>query len=120
GPDHAVEARDALADDVEIGGPEALEASFGESGGGQIVDQGVEPYVHGLLWTAGEGNAPGLALPRDRDVLQPGLEQSHYFVAADLGLDRERAGADALEHRVAVRAQPEAALAPPRRGQSDR
>src|SRR6266576_6661012 len=107
GPDHAMEARDAFADHVQVGGPQLLGASVGEPGRREIVDQRVEPDVHRLLRVAGEGNAPRLTLARDRDVLEPRLEQPHDLVAPDLGLHREGAGADALEHGVAIPAQPE-------------
>src|SRR5207302_7256819 len=53
-------------------------------------------------------------------VLQPGLEQPYHLVAADLGLDLERAGPDTLEQRVAVGAQPEEVIALPRRDQLER
>src|SRR4029077_6379018 len=77
----------------------------------EVIDQRVEPDVHGLLRVPGKRDAPRLPLPRNRAVLESGLEQPLVLVAADLGLDAERAGPDALEHRVAVRAQPEEVIA---------
>ena len=115
-----MEARDALPDDVQVRRPEPLVARIGEARRRQVVDQGVEPDVHGLLRVAGEGNAPRLPLPRDRDVLEAGLEQAHHLVATDLGLDREAARPDALEHRIAVGAQPKEVVALLRRNQLER
>src|SRR3989449_2748167 len=106
-PDDAVEPRDTLADHVQVGGPEPLVPAVREAGGREVVDQGVEPDVHRLLRVAGEGNAPGLPLPRDGDVLESVLQQPHDLVAADRRLDAEGAGPDALKHRVTVGAQPE-------------
>src|SRR5205814_3958130 len=91
----------------EVGWPQPLGARVGEPAAGEVVDECVEPHVYGLLGVAGEGNAPRLALARDRDVLEPRFEQPHDLVAPDLGLHREGAGADALEHRVAIATQPE-------------
>ena len=59
-------------------------------------------------------------LPRDRDVLQPVLEQPDDLVAADGGLDPELARADQLEQLVAVAAQPEEVVALLRRHQLER
>ncbi len=111
GPDHAMEPRDALADHVQVRGPQPLESRVGESRGRQIIDQRVEPDVHRLLGVAGERDAPGEPLARDGNVLQARLEQAQHFVAPDLGLDRERARPNALEHRVAVGAQAEEVIA---------
>jgi len=54
-----------------------------------------------------ERDAPRLALARDRDVLEAGLEQAQHLVAADLGLHAQRARADAVEDGVAIPAQAE-------------
>src|SRR2546421_32045 len=103
----SMEARDPLAHDVQVGGPQAVVAGLRKAGRREVVDQCVEPDVYGLLRVAGKRDAPGLALPRDRDVLEAGLDEAQHLVAADLGLHAQRARADAIEHGVAVRAQPE-------------
>src|SRR5882762_1164752 len=110
-PDDAVKARDALADDVEVGRPQPLVARLGESRGGQIIDQGVEPDIDRLVRIAGEGNAPRQSLAGDRDVLQPVFNQAHHLVAPDLRLDAELAGRDELEEPLAVRAEAEKVIA---------
>src|SRR5256886_17299016 len=76
GPDDAMKPRDPLAHHVEIGRPQAVVAGRREAGGREVVDERVEPDVYGLLRVAGERDAPRLALPRDRNVLQAGLEQA--------------------------------------------
>src|SRR3989449_9180473 len=106
-----MKAGDPLAHHVQIGRPQAVVAGRREAGRREVVDERVEPDVHGLLRVAGERDAPRLALPRDRNVLQAGLEQAQHLVAADFGLHAERARADAVEHRVAVRAQAEEVVA---------
>src|SRR6185436_20619396 len=98
----AVEPRDAFADHVQVGGPELLEPGAWEPGGREIIDDRVEPDVDRLLRVAGEGNAPRLPLPRDRDVLESRLEEAQHFVAADCRLDAEGAARDAFQHRIAV------------------
>src|SRR5437762_4867006 len=39
GPDDAMETRDSLADDVELGGPESFVSRVGKAGRGEIVDE---------------------------------------------------------------------------------
>ena len=55
--------------------------------------------------------AASLSLSRDGDVLEAGLEQPQDLVAPAVRLHGECAGADALEHGVAVRAQPKEVIA---------
>jgi hypothetical protein len=79
---------------------------------GQITQwKRVEPDVDGLLGVAGKRNAPRLALPGNRDVLEARLQQAQHFVAADIGSDDQRPRADPVEDRVAVCAQPEEVVA---------
>src|SRR4029077_13898581 len=67
----------------------------------------VEPDVDRLLGIAGEGDPPGNPLGRDRDVLEPGLEQSHELGPPDRPLRRQGAGPDQAQNLVAVTAQAE-------------
>ncbi len=103
--------RDPLADHVEVRRPQPFVPRIGESRGRQIVDQRVEPDVHRLLAVAGEGNAPRQALPRNRHVLEPVLEQPHDFVAPDRRLDAKLARRYQREQPLAVGAQPEEVVA---------
>jgi hypothetical protein len=109
--------RDALADDVQIGGPQALVLRLGESRRGQIIDQRVEPDVHRLLGIPGEGNPPRQSLAGNGDVLQAVLEQAHDLVATDRGLHAKLVGRDELQQALAVGAEPEEVIAFPRRNQ---
>src|SRR5262249_47900293 len=79
--------------------------------GRQIVDERVEPDVHRLVRVTGERNAPGQPLPGHRNILEPVLEESHDFVAADLRLHAKLTRLDQLEDAVAVATQPEEVIA---------
>jgi len=80
GPVDAVEARDLLADEVQVGGPVALEllllgvlllcgqivAVLGPvADGGDVVGERVEPDIYDVLGVAGNRDAPGEAGARD-------------------------------------------------------
>src|SRR5207245_10243596 len=76
-----------------------------------LVIQRLQPILHGLWRDSGDRDAPGLALARDRKVLDARLDQAQHLVAADVWLHAQRARADAVQHDVAVRAQPEEVVA---------
>src|SRR5207249_10636679 len=78
-----------------------------ESRGRELSDHAGKPDVPGMRRVGRTRRAARLPLPRDGDVLEPGTEQPPHFVATDLGLDGERARADAVEHGVAVPAEAE-------------
>ena len=107
GPDHAVKPGDALSDHVQVGRPEASIPVPGEPGGGDVVDEGVEPDVDGLARIAGKWNAPRDPLPGDGHVLQSAFDQAQHLVAPDRRLDRELPAADQREQPLPVPAQPE-------------
>ncbi len=101
GPDHAVEARDVLADHVELRGPAGGPVALGEAGAGEVVRQRVEPDVGALHLAVARGarerHAPAEPRARRRDVLETLLEEAEDLVAAarrraERGLlDEERA-----------------------------
>src|SRR5215207_9077284 len=95
----------SLADNVKVCRPEPLEPGVRKPGRREIVDQRIEPDVDGLFGIAGEGNAPWLPQPRNRDVLEATLEQPQHFIAPDRGLDAQVAAVDKLEELVGVSAQ---------------
>ena len=98
---------------MEIRRPQPLIAGLRKPRGGQVIDQRVEPYINGLVWIAGKGNAPRQPLARDRHVLQPVLEQAHHFVAPDLWLDAQRPvrRGDQLQQSLPVGTEPEEVVA---------
>jgi hypothetical protein len=108
-----VETGDAFADDMHIRRPEPLIPCFGVSGGGEVVDERVEPDVDGLLRVAGKRDAPVEPLPGDRDILETTLQQPQHLVAPDLRIDREFAGPNQLEQRLRVAAQAKEPVALP-------
>ena len=96
GPVDAVEARDVLADDVQVRGPELPERiAVRIVDRGDVVRQRVEPHVHGVLLIPRKGDAPADAGAGGRDVLEPPLEE-----ARDLVPPRPRA------HGIGILAQP--------------
>ena len=80
-----MQARDVLADDVQLRRPTGLEAVVGETGRGEIVGQRVEPDPRALRLAGRErereGNGPRQTRTRDRDVLEPLVEQREDLVA---------------------------------------
>jgi hypothetical protein len=106
-PVDAVEARDVLADDVEVGRPPVAVALVGEADGRQVVRERVEPDVDGVRLVARPGDAPRQARARHGDVLQPALEDAPDLVAPALRLDELGALLQQLEQPVLVARQPE-------------
>ena len=105
-PDDAVEADDVLAHDVLLGGPEALQALGGllgvvaVAGGGDVVEQGVEPHVGHVLGVEGQRDAPVEGGAGDGEVLQAAFHEAHDLVAANLGLDEVGVGGVEVEQRL--------------------
>src|SRR5438128_5980855 len=115
-----MDARYSHARHGQVGGPQAIEAGLRTAGRREVVDQRIEPDVYGLLRVAGERDAPGLALARDGNVLEARLDQAQHLVAADFGLHAQDPRADAVQHDIAVRAQPEEVVALLGRDQRER
>ncbi len=90
GPECAMEACDVFSDDVDIGGPEVMEAGFvvgAIAQGGDVVEECIEPDVDGLIWVEGDGDSPGEVSSGDGDVAEFGSDDVDDFVAAGFGLD---------------------------------
>src|SRR2546425_2932212 len=86
-----MEARDVLPDHVQVGGPQALVARVRESRRGEIVGQGVEPHVHGLLRVARERDPPDLPLARDgRSEEHTSELQSLAYLVCRLLLEKKK------------------------------
>ncbi len=103
GPDDAVEARDVLADDVQVARPVALHETVGitrEFERRDVVDERVEPHVHGVTRVDGQRNAPLRTGTRDRDVFQAALDDRHDLVASDLGLNEAGIRPDVLAQAI--------------------
>src|SRR5680860_349019 len=89
-PDHRVELEDVLGHHVQVGGPVArgqVLALAGEAECGDVVEQGVEPDVHALLGVPGQPHPPLQLGTRERDVLQPPLDEGDRLVAAEIRHD---------------------------------
>ena len=91
-PVEAMEARDVLADDVQVGRPPLLEGGrvIGEPGPGQVVGQRVEPDVDAVLLVAGERDAPGRSRAADAEVAEPLAQPAEHLVAEVLRLAEGR------------------------------
>ena len=72
-----------------------------------VVDQSVEPDVDDAAGIAGQRDPPRLAGAADRDVLEPGLDQTQDLVAAGLGLDESGISREVREQRILVGRQAE-------------
>ena len=87
-------------------------ALAGEAGGGEVVDERVEPDVHRLVAVAGEGNAParaGAATPRCPAVRPAAGARSRC--AGSRAPPGSSPTGDPLQQRVPVAAQPEEVVA---------
>ena len=88
-PIDGVEANDILADEVDIGRPIAVEqfAAVGITKPRQIVGQRVEPDIHDMVVAARNLDPPVEAGPRNRQIVEPALDEAEDFIAAAVGLD---------------------------------
>ncbi len=87
GPEHAVEAKDVLREQVTDLRPEALDQvlalpRIGESA--QVVDERVDPDVRDLVRRPRKRHPPGLAGAADAEVLQAALDEASRLVGAEL------------------------------------
>ena len=108
-PDHRVEPRDVLADDVQIRRPPLLEhlRIVAEADRRRVVDQRVEPDVDDARRIERQRDAPRLPGAADGDVLQPAFDQPQDLVAPDLGLQELRVRGEVIEQRLLILRQPE-------------
>ena len=108
-PDDAVETGDVLPDDVQIGRPPRLEQPVvgAVPDSRDVVDERVDPDINHAVGIGRHRNAPRLAGPAHRDVVEAGLEQAEHLVAADLRLQELRMGRVVIEQALPVLRQPE-------------
>src|SRR5690348_3171433 len=87
--------RDILADDVQLRGPPFRVPLIGEPSRRQVIGQRVEPDPRSLLLAVArakrKGNGPAEPRARDRDVLQPLLEERQNLIAPRLRTEEFRA-----------------------------
>src|SRR6185369_13419786 len=83
-PDDSVQARDVLADHVQLGRPAIVIMLIGKPRGREIVRQRVEPDPRSLFLASGQGErkwyCPGQPRTRDRDVLEALIEQCENLI----------------------------------------
>lgn len=84
-----MEADDFLPHQMHIGRPEFFELFriIHNAGRGQVVHQGVEPYIHHVLRVKGHRNAPGEAGAGHAEVLQAALHELDHFISAGFRLN---------------------------------
>lgn len=84
-----MEADDFLPHQMDISRPEFLEffRIVHNAGSGQVVDQGIEPYVYHVFGVERHRNAPGKAGAGHTEVLQAALHELDHFVSPGLGLN---------------------------------
>ena len=109
GPADAVEARDVLPDDVQVGRPPGLEQRLvgAVPDPRNVVDERVDPDVDHAVGIPRNRYAPRLAGPAHRDVFEPRFEQPEHLVAADLRLQELGMGLVVVEQPPPVLRQPE-------------
>src|SRR5581483_9993178 len=109
-PVDAVEAADVLADDVHVARPPLLELRLvgAEAHAGDVVDERVEPHVHGVVGIPRPRHTPFDPPPaRDADVLQPAVEPPEDLVAPDLRDGEVRSLLEQLAQLLLVLREPE-------------
>src|SRR5437763_9846779 len=99
-----MEARDVLANHVQIGRPPALERRLVGSvaNAGDVVGQRIAPDVDDVLGIPGERNSPLDRRARDAEILEPGLQPYENFVAPALRLDEIRMLIDVILKAILV------------------
>ena len=111
GPVDGVEAHDFLAHQMHVGGPVFLEQLVvigAVAQGGDVIGQGVDPHIHGMLGVEVHGHAPLHAGAADAQILQAGLEEIvDHFIGALGGLDKLGMGFDVVDHPVLILAHTE-------------
>ncbi len=110
GPEHAMEAEDALAEHVTGGRPvhrnEILaRPRVGERA--QVVDERVSPDVGDLALVPGQRDAPGLARAADREVLEATGDEAPRLVVAEVRQHEFRSLVVERKQPLFVRGQPE-------------
>ena len=83
-----MKTQDVLADQMGPHGPLLNETVrvVGEAGGGDVVDEGVEPHVGDLAVVPRERNTPTERRSRHRDVFEALLNETNYLVASRVGV----------------------------------
>ena len=110
GPEDAVEPEDVLRQQVADGRPERRHEVLAGAGVGeraQVVDERVRPDVDDLVGIPGDRDAPRLAGPADREVLEPSGDERPCLVRAEPGQDEVRALVVEREQLLLVRGEPE-------------
>ena len=82
-----MKADDFLADEMNIGGPEACLLVLRAADSAEIRGQRVEPDVKDVRLFAGNGNAPANGSARDAEIAEASFDEAKNFVAASFGLD---------------------------------
>ena len=91
-PQRTVEARDVLADEVNVGRPPFAETLLvaAVADGGDVIQQCIEPDVDGELRIKRDRNAPILSNTADVNVLKAALDVGQHLITATLRLDKVR------------------------------
>ena len=113
-PDHAVEAKDVLAEHVPHGGPELRAQILARpriGQGAQVVDERVDPDIDDVLRVPGHRNAPGLARAADADVLEALLDEAPRLVRPEARQHELRPLRVELEQPLLVGGEPEEPVA---------
>ena len=90
-PDHAMKARDVLADEVVLHGPALLELAgallVAVADAREVGQQGVGPHVGHVAFVEGQRHAPVEGGTADGQVLQTALHEGDHLVLARFGAD---------------------------------
>src|SRR5688572_32680700 len=106
-----MEARDVLADDVELRRPSLREGRVGESRRRQVVGKRIEPDVGRLPFPGGsehgKGHSPVEPRTARRDVFETLRQKSRDLVASAGRLNELRMPLDVLFQKLLISAEPE-------------
>ena len=103
-PDHAVKARDVLADEVVLHGPAGFELAFAAlvavADAGEVREQRVGPHVGNMSLVKRHGHAPVERGTADGEVFQAALHERDDLVATGFRADEVGMLVVELEQRL--------------------
>ena len=91
---------DVFSKPLAKGGPFLFPSWVGPTGGGDVVDKGIEPDVDDLAFISRNGDSPAVVFARDALVEETAFDEADDFVFPSFGDDEVGVGFDVSEQLV--------------------